>query len=603
MFQYGPSPPTLPRQDVLRSQANVIAQQQHERASMTATVSKQQPPPPPYSQIYPSHNQQQVNQRATKVQQNVANRNSVAANPVIHPKPAQLQHISLQQQLSLQQSLPQQNTSDYAFYQDPNNNTNVFKQPFPHNHNHNHRINNQSPHTHYKRSPRQSPQASPLPSPTYERRISNPYVWTKSNATDKKTVDLDLELPRIMQRIKENPDASYQNMIKETRKNKPLIEIRKTMVNDRYLSDVQFIVEGKVFFAHKLPLITSSSLFFDHFEKNNCRELKIDSIGYETFHDIITYCYTEQLKVTEGNVLDLMMAANLLQVRQITNICSGFIVNLMNPVSIFTIFEKALLLNSEVFKKKCLDYIKKNEEKCFSSKGFNAIHLTSLISILEACDYPAEKREEIIEKHFFAFNQSQEQPTQCSSHQQAPPKSKGGPNKTRTKNQPRKKQPNAIPLPMYPQHRSNSISDLMSLHVQFGAPFGGPPTIPPFPFMQQNVRPVQQQIPQRMNQRQVRTARLINIDNEDDTSSIINKDDEIKKLEILLIGPTQKYVKPSSRIDFVCNRSMMIHAIRFSENLALSCKWIKLSVTVIEGDTRREVRSRLVNINAGENDF
>lgn len=448
---------------------------------------------------------------------------------------------------------------------------------------------------------------SPKPLPVYDHG-NNPFVWKKSTipATKQtygnkpKTINLDLELPRILDGIKKNADPSYQSMIKQMRKNKPLIEVRKTMVNNEYLSDIQFIVRGVTFYAHKMFLITSSFLFYEYFEKNGFNGLRIESIDLDTFHKIITYCYTDQITVTEDNVLDLMLAANTLQVRQMTNVCSGFISSLMNPSSVFVIYEKALALENEVFKKKCLDYIKRNEDKCFSSKGFFAISVPSLIKILEACNYPAEEREQIVGKHFFLSSQSEDLiPIQKPEDQQVPSQAKGAINKTtvpkKAKNKPNKKdQANKNP-----NNRKKSIPDLMSLPVP--NPFNTPSFAAPFPPhskpMIQNQFFYGKQTGLPFNQ--VPTAQLINI--EDDHDSVIGINEELMKREILVIGPSQKIPKMSARVDFLCNRSMMIHSIRLSENMAATCNWFKLIVCVLHGDTRHELCSREINIDPGKN--
>lgn len=414
-----------------------------------------------------------------------------------------------------------------------------------------------------------------------------------------KVIDLNFELPKIKQAIKENSVLCYQNFNKELNKNKTPGDIRKQMVNNKYLSDVKFIVAGSTFHAHKMILITASCLFYEHFQVKGEKELKVESVDPETFLKVISYCYTDKIQVNENDVLELLLAANKLQVRQITNICHGFISNMMSPESIFIIFDKALELENELFQKKCLDFINKNEAKCFTSKGFFAISLPSLMKILEVCKYPREKTSEIIEKWTNgAMGFTDETPAPIENK-----KPTGAAKKPQAKKKQQTKQPPG----------KNQIPDLMSL------PIPRPPMVPPFPFPppqfeersqqfgQQPPNFGQQPFPYSINPIRPfagssNVGPLINFDDDDDRESIISKDDDNEsKLKVAVVGARHQWATEFSRLDFVCKRSMLIHEIWFSENLAPKCKEVRLTVSVFEGNKRSDIHNRtIVNNKPGE---
>lgn len=422
----------------------------------------------------------------------------------------------------------------------------------------------------------------------------NPYVWTNKQATppqspllqEKKTIVIDLnkELPSLNKKIKESSLPSFQHLQSHLRKNISPSEIRKMMVGDKYLSDIKFIVGGSIFHAHKIIMITSSFHFYDHFHIKGESILNVEStIDPETFQKIMNYCYTEKLEVTADNVIELLLAANQLQVRQITNVCHGFISNIMNADSIFTIFEKALELNNEIFKKKCLDFINKNEQKCFSSKGFFAMTLPSLLKTLDACQYSPEKANEIIGKFTKGSMGMLEEPAIPQ-----PPSPKGAVPKKATPGKKKKQLKNA------------STPSLIS------HPHTGPPQVSPFPYpppfsqqiplpliMHQSARPFAFQTSTTTNNPYnvlpPMVEKLITVD--DDKSAIIVKDDEAK-IKINVIGPRQKLQTEISRLDFVCKRSMLIHEIWFSENLAPTCNDILLTMTILEGKKETIIHRR-----------
>jgi hypothetical protein len=425
----------------------------------------------------------------------------------------------------------------------------------------------------------------------------NPYKWTNPTSNPSQTkknsvmIDYNRELSKIKQAIKDNQLPSFQHFNKELNKNKPLSDVRKSMVNNKYLSDVKFVLGESVFYGHKMFLITASSLFYEHFHVNGETDLKITSIDPETFHKIITYCYTDKIEVTQDNVLELALASTTLQVRQVTNICHGFISNMMTTESIFVIFEKALELNNEIFKKKCLDFINKNELQCFASKGFFAVSLPSLMKILEFCNYPREKISEIVEKW---TSGSMGIPSVISDE----PQDKSAAAKPKKQQQKKKQQPKAQQRSKQ-QQRAGSIPDLMSLPCpDFHS---GPPMVPPFlpfpfppPPMKYNFTPIRPFAGSASNLSSPKVSGpLINFDDDDDRESIISKDDDAKT-KVRINGARYQHVTEFSRLDLTCKRSMLIHEFGFSENLALKCKQARITVFVHEQGKSNEIHNRVI---------
>lgn len=429
--------------------------------------------------------------------------------------------------------------------------------------------------------------------------------------------------------MKENKLPSFQQLNKELSKNKPLADARKSLVNNKYMSDVQFIFNDSTFYAHKMFLITASFLFYEHFHVKGETEMKIEGIEIETFEKVISYCYTDKIVPTEDNVLNLLKAADKLQVRQISNVGHGFISSAMSPDKIFVIFEKAIELESDLFKKKCLDFIAKNEEKCFASKGFYAISLPSLMKILDICKYSSEKNSEIIEKWTSGamglFDAKVKPPAAAPPPQPRPVKPQNAapppqarpmpsnqkqtgavhkanpPPKPAAQNQQKKKQQKQ-PIK---QQVPGPIPDLMSLpipNIHSGPPMVSPFSFPPPlfaqpPFKIEPIRPFAN--PQFQN---VPVAQLINFDDDDDNDSIISKDDETVKIKITVNGKQHQMNTEYSRLDFVCRRSFLLHEIWFSENLAANSKNIHITITVFEQGRRSDVHNRTITNNKGEKD-
>ncbi|CRK97496.1 CLUMA_CG010885, isoform A [Clunio marinus] len=435
-------------------------------------------------------------------------------------------------------------------------------------------------------------------------------------------VDLDLELPRLSQK-KENPD--FKSFNGQLKKNKKLNDVRETLINNKYLSDVQFIIDDdQIFYGHKMILISSSFLFYEHFHVNGESTMKIDSIDPETFKAVISYCYTNKLQVTESNVLELLLVSNKLQIRQIANVCHGFITKLMNPETIFIIYEKAMENDNEVFKKKCLDYINKNEEKCFTSKGFYNISLSLIKKIVESCNYSSEKVNEIIAKYTQGNIEIPEDPKPSASVEESKGEeaknaaSKKQPKKKTTKPQVPASKASGKPAkapnmpPMSPFYNQQMRPPLM--HPQMRPPLMPPQMRPPLmqPFYNPQMCPphMQPPMPPQMfavppsrdfmhelstkTKKGKQTSSLVTLDDDDDASSIISKDDEaVAKTSVNVHGQRKPWKTEFSRIDFVCKRSFLLHEVRFTEDLSKKMRGeIKVTITVFEQEKRKDIHTR-----------
>jgi BTB/POZ domain len=570
-FQYGPQS----NQRVYQGHSNTAATRTQSAVITPQHIQQMHTPPPPYSQI-DAMNPVVNNARSNVISSSRVQSSSLTAAPAVPPKSSNVPQASNRTvPLSIQQMepirpqtiIPSHIPSKMPPPIPPLPQSNPYKWSCP-------EVRGSSKPLEVKIKPRSnSSTPKQTPSPGYESS-NNPYVWVKKPT--RKTIDLDLELPKIKQAIKDNNVPSFQHFNKELNKNKPLSEVRKAMVNTNYLSDITFIVGDKVIPGHKMIIITASFLFYDHFHVKGETEMKVDGIDTKTFEKVLNYCYTDKIQVTESDVLELLLASSKLQVRQITNVCHGFVSNMMNTDSIFMIFDKALEIGNEVFQKKCIDFINNNEVKCFSSKGFFAVSLPSLVKMLEVCKYPREKISNIVEKW---TNGSMGMFEDTSSAQPTPVDVKltGAVKKPHSeKKKPKKQQQKPKPL----------IPDLMSLSIPH-QPMMSPFSFPPPPLLNHSPSMYTQQFnPNPM-------AQLVTIDDDGDQRSIISKDDETVKVNV--IGSRHQWATEFSRLDFVCKRSMLIHEIGFSEDLSQKCKELRVTVCAFDQNKRSDIHNRIIN--------
>ncbi|XP_065359597.1 ankyrin repeat and BTB/POZ domain-containing protein 2 isoform X2 [Calliphora vicina] len=91
-------------------------------------------------------------------------------------------------------------------------------------------------------------------------------------------------------------------------------------VNNPELSDVTFRVEGKIFYGHKIVLVTASPRFQNmlcsKLSEGSTPTVQINDIRYHIFQLVMQYLYSggcSSLDVSKGDVLELMAAASFFQ--------------------------------------------------------------------------------------------------------------------------------------------------------------------------------------------------------------------------------------------------------------------------------------------------
>ncbi|XP_037110568.1 ankyrin repeat and BTB/POZ domain-containing protein 2 [Syngnathus acus] len=115
-------------------------------------------------------------------------------------------------------------------------------------------------------------------------------------------------------------------------------------LNNREMSDVTFLVEGKPFYGHRVLLITASDKFKSLLASSGSdanKKIEISDVRYNVFQMMMSYLYcggTESLKTKMPDLLELLSTACAFQLgalqRHCERICSQHI-NLDNAVNIY----------------------------------------------------------------------------------------------------------------------------------------------------------------------------------------------------------------------------------------------------------------------------
>ncbi|CAL8322951.1 unnamed protein product [Lota lota] len=98
-------------------------------------------------------------------------------------------------------------------------------------------------------------------------------------------------------------------------------------LNNKEMSDVTFLVEGKPFYAHKVLLFTASARFKSLLQNRPAAEntcIEISHVKYNIFHLVMKFLYyggTETLHIRNNEIMELLSAAKFFQLEALQRHC------------------------------------------------------------------------------------------------------------------------------------------------------------------------------------------------------------------------------------------------------------------------------------------
>ncbi|XP_054863285.1 ankyrin repeat and BTB/POZ domain-containing protein 3-B isoform X2 [Amphiprion ocellaris] len=110
-------------------------------------------------------------------------------------------------------------------------------------------------------------------------------------------------------------------------KRKQTARLDPHFLNNKEMSDVTFLVEGKPFYAHKVLLFTASNRFKSLLANRPCGEntcIEISNVKYHIFQLVMQYLYcggTEALHIRNTDVMELLSAAKFFQLEALQRHC------------------------------------------------------------------------------------------------------------------------------------------------------------------------------------------------------------------------------------------------------------------------------------------
>ncbi|NXY45899.1 ABTB2 protein, partial [Ceuthmochares aereus] len=167
-------------------------------------------------------------------------------------------------------------------------------------------------------------------------------------------------------------------------------EIRKTLparldphfLNNKEMSDVTFLVEGKLFYAHKVLLVTASNRFktlmtnkTEH-DGHGSKTVEISDMKYNIFKMLMQYLYyggTESMEIPTTDILELLSAASLFQLDGLQRHCEILCAQTISMDNSVNIYKYAKIHNAPELASFCEGFFLKHMSSLLEQDSFKQL--------------------------------------------------------------------------------------------------------------------------------------------------------------------------------------------------------------------------------------
>jgi len=171
----------------------------------------------------------------------------------------------------------------------------------------------------------------------------------------------------------------------------PLAADLSELVDNKRLSDVVFIVEGKRVYGHRFVLAVRSNYFRSvltmGLKESGQSEIIIQDVSHAAFLVVLGFVYTGCVGlVTEDNVVDVLEAANYFSEQRLKCVCEDVLKNGMDLDNVSYLLRVAVRFEACQLRHVCTETIIQNFEAVAQAKTFGDLDRELLVETMsEAC--------------------------------------------------------------------------------------------------------------------------------------------------------------------------------------------------------------------------
>ena len=176
-------------------------------------------------------------------------------------------------------------------------------------------------------------------------------------------------------------------------KQSTIIERMSFIFNTEILSDVKFVVpvsigeseSKKVIPAHKFVLAISSPVFFAMFYgqmAETANSIELPDCEYESLLELFRYLYSDEVKLSGSNVMQVLYLANKYMVPFLAEKCNTFLQQNLKASNVFSILPHAQKFEDKGMEDRCWDVIEKETEEAVTSNEFFTLERSLIESVV-----------------------------------------------------------------------------------------------------------------------------------------------------------------------------------------------------------------------------
>ncbi|KAM3604638.1 uncharacterized protein V6R79_014186 [Siganus canaliculatus] len=170
--------------------------------------------------------------------------------------------------------------------------------------------------------------------------------------------------------------------------------------NDRFV-DCVLKIKDKEFPCHRLVLAASSpffkAMFLSDLEESKKREIVLKDVEPSVMGMILRYLYTSDINLTEQNVQDIFMIANMYQIPSIFSVCVSYLQEKLVLGNCLAIFRLGLLLDCPRLALAARDFICERFQVVVRDQDFLQLRPDELAILLTSDALNVEREEQVFE--------------------------------------------------------------------------------------------------------------------------------------------------------------------------------------------------------------
>jgi RCC1 and BTB domain-containing protein len=160
----------------------------------------------------------------------------------------------------------------------------------------------------------------------------------------------------------------------------------RALVNDEEFADVTFLVQDQPVYAHRAILAQRcehfSAMFRSGMRESVERMVPIVDISRPVFLLLLEYIYTDSVKVTVENAVELYIAADIYRLERLRDMCTTVLKRNLNAENAGPLLQTASDNHCHILRDACMKFVVENFDAVSKTEGIKRVSHTLLLEIL-----------------------------------------------------------------------------------------------------------------------------------------------------------------------------------------------------------------------------